>query len=765
MTSSSRSLVARKLPIFASALIALALSVPAVAFAEGGGVIYSYDKVQIDGVVQYGLIPNSEKELNGPITTKSFQVAFNELKRDKPQTYLGSTVKVSGSASKPKISVSIDSKANRYALIIMGEVVYTMTELGAEDVEFPGYSTRGMTRADIPFSAYAITVPLWRALPTSENKDGVRGPMVRVRLPDGTLMEADEVQSLWRKKDKKIVDGLYDYLRAPETFTVTTVAKLLPAWGVPYAEKVIPLLGHPSTSVQNTALEILAAERDDKRVLESVRAYLKGQKDMKQAVAAAEFLGKAKDKTFAIEEQFFYLNQGAGKQAIDAAKALGKWKDDRVVPQLEDKLTAKDKQLAVAAAAALEEQDATEVQVKSLKNSKIDESIRLAIAEDLTNNDDALKLTAYTYQVANGSLDTKLDAIQALGKLKTPEARAQLESYLDEKNEFVRREAAEQLVARAEPESIDAFAKAMKKGPDELLMEESGYKVMLEQPLNVIEQKTTDRNNQVQRLAYRALGEKAKSGKVFGILKKGLTDRDAAIRGAAARAIGEFANKDAASALATVADDKSADVRRDVALAIGKFKNGEMVDQLKKYLEDKDSSVVAGAIDSLAERKEAFAWDTIKEQAKSNDPQVRAASLKALAALVSRSDKQGVREVISLLSGAIGDSSTEVKVAAMEALGTFKDDRAVTSIAVNASNDDMALRMAALRALGKSGHSSARGVIESALNDSEITVREQAVKSLGTLGDKDAKPALQAFIEREKDQELKDLAKSTLKKL
>jgi HEAT repeat protein len=636
---------------------------------------------------------------------------------------------------------------------------------GASDVEFPGYATRGLKREDIPFSAYAVTVPLWRALPTSENKDGVRGSMVRVRFPDGTLVPADDVASMWRKKDKKIVDELYTYLKAPETYTIITVAKLLPAWRVPYAEKVIPLLGHPSKSVQNTALEILESERDDTRVLEAVRAYLKGQKDMAQAVAAAKFLGKAKDKTFSIEEQFFYLTRGSDKQAIDSAKALGALKDDRIVALLEDKLTAKTKPLAVAAAGAIEAQDATATQTKALKNSKIDASIRLMIAEALTDNSDDLKLIGYEYLVANGGLDTKLDAVKALGNLKTESARKALEGYLGEKNEFVRQQSAKELEQRAEPESVDAFAKAMKGGPDQSLMEETGYRVMLAQPLNVIEEKTTARDTQVQRLAYRALGEKAKSSKVFGILKKGLSDRNSAIRGAAARAIGAFANKDAASALETVADDRSADVRRDVALALGNFKNGEMVEQLKKYLEDKESGVVAGAIDALAQRKEAFAWDTIKQQTKSKEPQVRAAALKALAALVGRGDKQGVREVISLLSGAISDSSTEVKVAAMEALGTFKDDRAVTSIAVNASNEDLALRLAALEALGKSGHPSAREVLVTALSDEEITAREQAVKSLGTLGDAAAKSALKDFAEREKDQDLKSLAESVMKKL
>lgn len=749
----------------AAFLSLLAIALPAIAVAEGGGVRYSYDKVQIDGVLQYGLIPEAEKSLNGKVTKSTFTQAFTALKADKPKTYLGSTVKVSGSASNPRISVTIDPKASRYALIIMGEVVFTMTELGADDVDFPGFSTAKMNRGDIPLAAYSVTVPLWRALPSSDNKDGVRGGMVQVRFPDGELLGADEVQKMWRSKDDKIVNALYDYLRAPETGTIITVAKSLPAWRIPYAEKVIPLLGHPSVSVQNAALEILASERDDTRVLESVLAYLRNEKDLGQALKAAQFLGKSKNKTFSIEEPFFYLERGTTKQAADAAAALGKLDDDRIVSKLEEKLTAKEKPLAVAAAKALEAQKATETQTKALGNDKINASLRLQIARDLTNDSDELKLIGFSYLVDNGGLDIRLDAIESLGSLKTGPARARLESYLDDKNPLVRQRAAAELAQRAEPESLTAFAKAMKSGPDEDLMERTGYAIMLAQPLNVIEEKTGDRNTQVQRLAYRALGEKAKSSKVFGILKKGLQDRDPAIRGAAARAIGEFANSNAETALKTVAGDSSAAVRRDVALAIGNFEKGEMVDQLKTYLEDKDSGVVAGAIDALAQRKEAFAWETIKEARKSKDPQVRAAAFRALAELVSREDKKGVGEVISLLSGAVSDPEMEVKIAAMEALGTFNDDRAATSIAVNASAEDLPLRLAALQALGKSGHSSARNVLVTALSDPEMTVREQAVRSLGELGDKAAKGDLEDYLKRIEDEDLKDLVKATIKKL
>ena len=59
------------------------------------------------------------------------------------------------------------------------------------------------------------------------------------------------------------------------------------------------------------------------------------------------------------------------------------------------------------------------------------------------------------------------------------------------------------------------------------------------------------------------------------------------------------------------------------------------------------------------------------KKTKAESPEVRAAAYKALANLVSTSDQQGLRNVISMLSGAVNDDSEDVQITAMRELGDF----------------------------------------------------------------------------------------------
>ena len=63
------------------------------------------------------------------------------------------------------VYVWLDKTKASYHPIVMAETVYTFTENGASKVIFPGVKPNGLTRTDVPFSAYILTVPLWQALP------------------------------------------------------------------------------------------------------------------------------------------------------------------------------------------------------------------------------------------------------------------------------------------------------------------------------------------------------------------------------------------------------------------------------------------------------------------------------------------------------------------------------------------------------------------------------------------------------------------------
>lgn len=742
-----------------AALTTALLSVPEAALAEGGSVTFSYERAEIGDSVEWVLIPHLATALVGKVDEKLLKNAFELLKKDKRASYGKSSIVISGKAPKFKAAVTIDPEYAKYSVIIVAESVYTLSELGVSEITFPGVTEGPVSRADVPFSSYTLTVPLYRAI-------GYASDHIQVLMPDGTLLPSEAVTAKWKAKDAATVNAIYDYLKAPDPYTVATVAKALPDMKVAYADQVAALLTHKSPLVQTTALDVLAGVRDEKPVLEAVAAYYAKEQDAELKKKAAEFLGAAKDKNFNILLQIYRSDDANEKVAVDAIKALGGYKDARTTEVLVGHLGDKREAVAAASARSLDQTGASDAMIHALENPKIDPQIRLQLASLLAaQKADPSKLAGNDYIARNDVEHRAVDAVSILAKLGEP-GRKTVEGYLQSDKAYLRRAAAEVLVTAKSDASFGAFAAAAKAGKDPEQMEEWIYAIMVELPLKTIMDRTKDGNGLVKRVAYRALGERAvkenAGSRVFGILKDGIGSSDPSIRGAAARAIGEFADARSAAALKPLVTDKSADVRRDVAYAIGNFKSGELADELKAMLDDKSPAVQAAAIRSFAKRGEAFAWDRIKALVKSPDPGVRAACMFALAKLVSRDDPQGVREVISTLSGGVNDADAAVRLSAVEALGTFRDDMAVTGIAIQLNTDDEALRIAAVRALGKTTHPSAETLVESIAGDPNRKVRKAAIEALGDLK---AKGLLNERLKVEKDEELQELIRATLKRM
>lgn len=746
--------------VTAIAVFTVAAMVPATVFAAGG-VRYSYEKVDLNGATEWVLVPIGVNGLGGKVSATTLKTAFELLRTEKRASYGASTITVTGTPPRAKVTVNIDPKVARYALIVMSETVYTLTELGVDSVSFPGYASGAISRADIPFAAYSLTVPLWKAVGQFDSE------FVQVRMPDGSLEPSKEIAKKWRAKDKGLTNAVYDYLKASDTYTVQTVAKLLPSLKLPYQSQVAGLLTHSAPSVRSTALEILAADRNDKDVLAAVAKMLAGEKDAKIAGEAAAFLGKSSNSAFSVIEQYHLLSTGSDAAKIAATKALSLNTDKRTVGNLEPLLVDKNDKVAAAAAAAIASIGDDDAQLRALKNSKIKAPLRLDVARDLaTDKDTGPSITGLVYVAQNAPDHEAIQAIRALGEKKNDDARKAVESFLTSGKEPVRLAALGVLEQVGSADSLSAIAAAIKKGDNATEMEDAGYRIMLGQSLNTILAKTKDSNTLVQRMAYRAAGERAQKeragAKAFSALEAGVKSRDPLVRGAAARAIGTFGDKQAADILKGMVGDKSGSVRADVAHGIGYLKEGVLAAELEKFLDDSDPDAQAQAMLSLGRRGEAAKWDKIKSLAGSRSPQVRAAALTALARLVSRDDKQGVNDVISMLSGAVTDREIEVREAAIVALGTFNVDSAVTSISLQAGAEEERIRITAIEALANTRNPSAVGVIEDRLLDQNPRVRHAAIVALGDLK---AKAQLQKHLGNEKDAALQALIKSTMKKL
>ena len=757
-------------PACLASVLLLALSAGS-ALAAGGSVRYSYEKVDVAGAQQWVLVPHAELKLavgkKGP--SKGDVIgAFNLLKQKKKTSYGDAKISIGRGKwpQKAEISVAVDPKFAAYAPIVMAEVVYTLTEMGIEGVNFPGYSTGNLGREDIPFAVYTLTVPMWQALPPGELS------AAQVVMSDGTTLHVSELYSRWKSKDKALYKDLYAFLKSENISNAIFVLRTLPTLKIPYVDEVLPLLAHENATVRKEALAALESEMNEKKVLTAVAKQLDAEKDEPTALAMAAFLGKAKDDSYAVLEPLWIIEKaGDEKLAVKAASDIVKFKKDgRVVPALYAQLLGKRKTVAAASVKSIAAIDDDATQIKALGEEKIPAALRKEIAQDLTEDKDASsQIAGYVYLANNTGERESKRALDSLGQMKGDDARKSLEAMLEDKTDWRRQYAATILAKQAKLESIPAFAKAIKSFEDDASLEKAGYAVMLDQSLKTIQEQTKSKNNVVQRLAYLALGERSKKEKagksVFETLKAGTSNKDPLIRGASARALGAFANKEAADVLATLKADKSAAVRRDVAIALGEFKNGELIEVLMGYIDDSSPEVVAASIDSLGLRAEGSAWDPIRSEVNSKHPEVRANALRALSRLVNRQDKVAVTEMVGMLSGAVSDKNVMIRKRAIEQLGTFQDESAVLAISSQLGGDDISVRETALDAIARTKHPSAVELITDSLDDPNVDIRYAATEALATLGNSAAKPKLEAQITKESNDELKKFMEQTAKKL
>lgn len=743
--------------IFASTILAAALLIPSIAHAAGG-VRFSYEKVDLAGTTEWVLVPVAVNGLGGKPTATTLKTAFELLRKEKRGSYGASKITVTGAPPRAKATVEIDPAMARYALIVMAESVYTLTELGAESVAFPGHATTPLTRKDIPFSAYSLTVPLWKAAGRFDSAS------VQVLMPDGTQVPSNEIARKWKANDAGLRAEIYKYLNSPDAYTVQTVAKLLPELKMPFKTQVTALLAHASSGVRATALTVLESERNDAAVLAAVETMLGKEKDAAVGRAAAAFLGKSSNAKFSVLEQYYLLEHGSAAEKTAAVQALAKSKDSRTPAKLAPLLTSNDKALASAAATSLATIGATKELQAALNNNKVNADVRLAIANSLTGSSDASGgVSGFVHVVNNGAEHDAIAALQELGKLRSDAARKAVEGFLASTKPMIRLTAIDVVESIGSADSVSALGAAIKHGRDADKMADTAIRILAKQSVDTILAKTSDSDPTVQRFAYVAISQKSNPGsKAFSALEAGTKSKDPLIRGAAARAIGSYANADAERILKGLVKDSSAVVRADVAHGIGFLKEGRLYDELTALLDDKDASVQGAAALSLGKRGEAGPWNKIKALANSNNEGARAASLTALAALVSRQDAQAVNEVVSLLSGAVTHRSVTVREAALKALGTFTTDTAVTAISLQAGAEEPQIRILAIEALAATKNKSAVGVIADRLLDQNVSVRRAAIVALG---DMKAKAQLQRHASNEKDGDLKSLVQDTLKKL
>jgi len=250
-----------------------------------------------------------------------------------------------------------------------------------------------------------------------------------------------------------------------------------------------------------------------------------------------------------------------------------------------------------------------------------------------------------------------------------------------------------------------------------------------------------------------------------------LKDPDPLLREAAIRALREFGDAGAADEVSEVLDDAHPYVRDAAARALGAFGATKFIPRLRQLLRDSELGVVGSAAVALRELNAREAIPDFVHLFRSRDASLRSIGRDGLLALRATegvpllvellesedaAPRSSVIEVLdrlhakeaapALLEKLRTDTRESVVVAAAEALGHLRCEKAVPALLTAIESPHGEVRKSALRALGAIGSKVDLDPVLKALADEDSDVRVFATDTLGRLGGKEVGPRLEKML-------------------
>jgi HEAT repeat protein len=754
-------------------VVAAACLLPALAFAQlnSTGVIFAFTPQQFGPAQQFVLVPVPTDQVRGDVPVQSaVPAAFALLRQGKAATYGNSSLRMTDADIRQKqVAVNIDPSRAEFFLIIAAETVYTFTQLGIEKVVFPGIRDQGMTRADIPYAAYRLQVPMWQALPPA------RAAYADVLLPDRTTLDAATFYTRLADGDAKVRTALFDYLGGSDPLSILAALGAIQTLSVPgFEARTAPLLRSADAVVREAALRALATSRVAAG-WDPIVAATTAETTPELRALAAQLLAQSPLPAYRVHEVFFRSRSGAAEARLVAIAQLGDLRDDRVAPELVSYLEDADVRVADASVASLHKLQAWPQLVTAMGNARLSDAVRLAAASALASDGPAnARASALEFRGFKVVGSPAVATLEAIAGLAGTDSRATVEKFLAHPTAEVRIRAAQILAEKKSTASLSTLTAAERANADNPTVrnaiDDAIYAIVVSQSPSDINRSATGSDPLLKRAAYRALGALVAAGRgnerTLDLLRNGLTDRAAGIRGASARALAATRTPDALGLVLGLQADAEASVLADLALALGSFSEPALVEQstpvLVAFTQSGEPEVVSGALDSIGRLGLARLLPVVLEKVGHADPRVRASAISAAASLADNAT-QG--RVLNAIIGRLRDPELPNRVLAAQLLGRFNSETSVLGLSQVVREPSPELRFATIAALGQTGNAGAMGVLVGLTEEPDREIRLAAIRALGALGLKAAVAPLTAALGRTTDPATRDALTQLISKL
>ena len=727
----------RALFAFAFLLISVLVTPNLFAQHQPTGVIYSFTPQTVGSTQQYVLIPIATDQVRPDLSQRiSISNAFNLLRQGKQSTYGGTALRLTdGDLANQRAVINIDPSRSDLFLIIAAETVYTFTQLGIEEVIFPGFAENGLTRADIPYGAYSVELPMWQVLPPTIVYE------TRIRLPNGETMPAEDFYPWIEEGSQEAQDAILLYLQSRYSFEILSVMAALPNLGIDnYESHLLGLMQNPDPNVREVALLTLV-ESEDNAAWNAIVSMMQNDAEPRLRSMATEALSRSTNDTYRAFIVFADAANGTIPDRIAAINELASMEDEQINAELLRYILDPEQSIREVAVNGLVLRQEFELIDSAMNNEELVDQARDTCAEALIEFGNAEQHFAALAFLTNHSTGLRatglIDQINALEGIDQREA---VEQFLRHQDNFVKTHVLGLLAERGNIDSLEAMAEIVENASPEvrLALDEAANQILASQTIAELREFAEDDDPFLQRSAYRALGTAAENGNatddLFEMLVEGTQSTDQGIRGASARAIAVWANQEALDIIITLIDDSSILVQADVARALGYFGDEEFLDQINPLIaaniQSGEPEIIAGGLDAVARLGREQLLPIVLEYVDHENPHVRASAMRAAADIVPL-DRP--RPVINSLTGGLRDEVAANRIIAARLLGRFDHELAVLGISqvLNETNEE--LRFAAISALSATGNRQAPSVLAGLLEDPSAEIKLAALEAIVSL--------------------------------
>ena len=732
-----------------------------VCFAQSAssyGIRYTVDVwTGADGQPLGVLMPRSVR-LSGKDKTAQLKNLFNQMKRNASSKYGTSSIafKEGGKDAAPEVFIWLDeSKTERHNEII-AEVVYTFSELGISQVNFPKFKMQPVTRKDINYAAFSLSLPTWQAI-------GLSSEYIWTQLSSGARISAKAYNLRLKSLDKEAVESTWKDLNISDDAALQV---LRAATKHAFPNRKTKCVA--ATESADTRLRVLGAQ-----CLSNLAAgALEGVPKILQEMLLEDPEDEVRTKTAEIikASPHIRLKQIALLRDLvstDLKTVLGTIplvvpvQGDEITQSLQKLSTHKDETIRDAAQQALLTRKTPKTLLTTLQNQKTVLTYRQEIAVKLLSVNETKRI-AMDFLASNGKPKHWKAVRDSLNSSAETVKIEVLSKAIANQSVEVSRDALSQFSNLGGLKALNALA-AVKLASSTL---NTTHLVTLNQLCAKLSDKllfklAKDQDIRLKKCAIKTLAGKVASGKsklkkrLLPILKTQAKSKVTELRALAIEGLGDLNEKSTYALLLEATKDSDAAVIAAATMGLRYVPDSEA--RLLELASHPSPMVIAAALDAMGVQALPSAIPLILQSSEASDLQIRLASTRALGRLSAKITKP--KAAFAFYSVRLTDGNAEVRKLALIGLSKSTDERSIQAMASLALDLDQSVQITAINLLGNSGSQQAIEGASAGLANTTPKVRRASIVALKKIGGAEAKAILKRHISKESNKELRSLIK------